>query len=167
MRCARCAGRQLGTSKLLTTTTPVASKFSACAGVRGKSVTHLDCSRNSLQEVAAEDLPATLEELRLTGNRLRRLPPNLHQLQSLSKLAVASNELDDADAVFSCPALLHASLCYNRLSNLQTQPTSVRRSPSTCLHLVLSKRHHPGHTSRSSSACRTHTPGSRSNVESP
>lgn len=86
----------------------------------------LDLSANQLQELDVQELPAKLRRLDIAGNSLVKLSSDLGALKLLQSIAAGCNQLTDADAIFTCTALVHASLCYNQLAELQCAPSQAR-----------------------------------------
>jgi Leucine rich repeat len=105
-----------------------------CAGIRKTSVRTLDVSGNLLTAIDASLLLRSLEELKASGNNIRRLPAELSRLPNLQCISAGSNRLTDVDAAFACPQLVLASFCYNRLSSIEVLTTTVCSFCST-LHL--------------------------------
>jgi Leucine-rich repeat (LRR) protein len=87
----------------------------------------LDLSDNPLQQLQLQHLPANLQELVLAGCHLHgAVPSNLNQLTALEQLVLSANSITSADAVFSCPQLVHVGLAYNHLSTLtSTSPAAA------------------------------------------
>ena len=90
----------------------------------------LDLSANKLCALDVASLPRQLQKLIVAGNQLLELPHDLATLQHLTSLTAGCNRLRNADVVFACPALVHASLCYNQLADLQCSAASVCNLPS-------------------------------------
>eukprot|EP00899_Mesostigma_viride_P029026 jgi/Mesvir1/9308/Mv06290-RA.1 len=83
----------------------------------GKAVTEIDVTGNKISTLPPS-LPDTLKSLTITGNFISALPSYLSRLPSLEVLHASTNCIKDADIIFRCPALLHASLAYNSIARL-------------------------------------------------
>ena len=95
------------------------------AGTRDTSAEVIKVCCNELAKLDAELLPRTTRSLEVMGNALVTLPDALQRLPQLESIVAGANNIKNADVIFCCPELVHASLPFNKLSSITCSSTSV------------------------------------------